>query len=218
MGRTKPEQHRGFVDLCKRRGWMAVFADPESSAERWIGVLDNYLDTQTNDSVFYHWVRQFVSIYQMARSLPEYVGSFLDIDKHDGHFDFDEVLKSRNAASQSGGGWDAGPLTRTLGIGACFVTRELVRMSVLRSRHAHNHAYVATASVRNVFVRLGMADLGGESASYRHSSRIHSFLVDHLGAERAHFERCFDLPFLAIAQDAELQQQFLRCNLPPEED
>jgi len=218
MGRTKPEQHRGFVDLCKRRGWMAVFADPESSAERWIGVLDNYLDAQTNDSVFYQWVRQFVSIYQIARSLPEYVGSFLDIDKHDSHFDFDEVLKSRNAASQSGGGWDAAPLTRTLGIGACFVTRELVRMSVLRSRHAHDHAYVATASVRNIFVRLGMADLGGESASYRHSSRIHSFLVDHLGAERAHFERCFDLPFLAIAQNTELQQQFLRCNLPPEED
>lgn len=217
MGRTKPEQHRGFLDLCKRRGWMSVFADPQSSAERWIGVLDNYLD-ETNDSVFYHWVRQFVSIYQIARSLPDYVGSFLDIDKHDGHFDFDEVLKSRNAASQSGGGWDAPPLTRTLGIGACFVTRELVRTGVLRSRHAHDHAYVGIASVRNVFVRLGMADLSGEGASYRHSSRIHRFLIDQLGTERAHFERCFDLPFLAIAQDTELQQQFLRCNLPTEED
>jgi hypothetical protein len=196
---------------------MSVFADPQSSAERWIGVLDNYLD-ETNDSVFYHWVRQFVSIYQIARSLPDYVGSFLDIDKHDGHFDFDEVLKSRNAASQSGGGWDAPPLTRTLGIGACFVTRELVRTGVLRSRHAHDHAYVGIASVRNVFVRLGMADLSGEGASYRHSSRIHRFLIDQLGTERAHFERCFDLPFLAIAQDTELQQQFLRCNLPTEED
>jgi len=108
--------------------------------------------------------RQFVSIYQIARSLPEYVGSFLDMDKHNGHFDFDEVLKSRNAASQSGGGWDAPPLTRTLGIGACFVTRELVRIGVLRSRHAHDHAYVGTSSVRNVFVRLGMADLSGETA------------------------------------------------------
>jgi hypothetical protein len=218
IGRTKPEQHRGFLDLCKRRGWMAVFADPKSSAERWIGVLDDYLDAQTNDSAFYQWVRQFVSIYQIARSLPEYVGSFLDIDKHDGHFDFDEVLKSRNADSQSGGGWEAPPLTRTLGIGACFVTRELVRSGVLRSRHAHDHAYVGIASVRNVFVRLGMADLGGESASYRHSSRIHRFLVDNLGVERAHFQRCFDLPFLAIAQDAGLQQEFLRCNLPPDED
>jgi hypothetical protein len=63
-----------------------------------------------------------------------------------------------------------------------------------------------------------MADLSGEGASYRHSSRIHRFLIDHLGTERAHFERCFDLPFLAIAQDTELQQQFLRCSLPTEED
>jgi hypothetical protein len=197
---------------------MSVFADPKSSAERWIGVLDNYLDSQTNDSIFYQWVRQFVSIYQIARSLPEYVGSFLDIDKHDGHFDFDEILKSRSAASQSGGGWDAPPLTRTLGIGACFVTRELVRTGVLRSHHAHDHAYVGIASVRNIFVRLGMANLSGEAASYRHSSLIHRFLVDHLGAERADFDRCFDLPFLSIAQNGDLQQQFLRCSLPPEED
>jgi hypothetical protein len=218
MGRTKPEQHRGFLELCKRRGWIEVFADAKSTAERWMGVLDNYLDAQTNDAVFYQWVRQFVSIYQIARSLPEYVGSFLDMDKHNGHFDFDEVLKSRNAASQSGGGWDAPPLTRTLGIGACFVTRELVRIGVLRSRHAHDHAYVGTSSVRNVFVRLGMADLSGETASYRHSSRIHRFLVDHLGEERAHFGRCFDLPFLAIAEYAELQRRFLDCHLPAEEE
>jgi hypothetical protein len=218
MGRTKREQHRGFLEMCRLRGWMEVFADLESTAEQWIHVLDRYLDEQTNDSLFYHWVRQFVSIYQIARSLPEYVGSFLDIDKHDDRFDFDEILKSRNASSQSGGGWDAPPLTRTLGIGACFVVRELVRTGVLTSRHAHDHAYVGVGSVRNVFVRLGMSELRGEGASYRHSSQIHRFLLDHLGPDRAHFDRCFDLPFLAIAESAELQRHFLDCHLPAEEE
>ena len=218
MGRVKPEQHRGFLETCKRRGWMEVFADPGSTAERWIGVLDNYLDTETNESLFYQWVRQFVSIYQIARSLREYVGVFLDIDKHTDRFDFDQILTPRTASTQSGGGWDAPPLTRVLGIGACFVVRELVRMGVLSSRHAHDHAYVGVGRVRNVFVRLGMSDLRGEGASYRHSSQIHRFLIDHLGPDRAHFDRCFDLPFLAIAESAELQKRFLDCQLPSEEE
>jgi hypothetical protein len=218
MGRVKPEQHRGFLETCKRRGWMEVFADSGSTAERWIGVLDNYLDTETNESLFYQWVRQFVSIYQIARSLREYVGVFLDIDKHTDRFDFDEILTPRTASTQSGGGWDAPPLTRVLGIGACFVVRELVRMGVLSSRHAHDHAYVGVGRVRNVFVRLGMPDLSGEGASYRHSLLVHRFLVDHLGPDRAHFNRCFDLPFLAIADDPQLQKRFLDCQLPLEEE
>ena len=82
MGRTKPEQHRGFLQRCKQRGWMDVFADSGATAEQWIGVLDNYLDNQTNDGVFYNWMRQFVSIYQIARSLPDYVGvSWVPIPK-----------------------------------------------------------------------------------------------------------------------------------------
>ena len=169
MGRTKPEQHRGFLETCTSRGWMDVFADPGSTAERWIGVLDQYLDTPNGESLFYHWVRQFVSIYQVARSLPQYVGIYLDIDKHGKRIDLDEVLKSRDASTQSGGGWNAPPLTRTLGIGACFVVRELVRMSLLKSPLAHEHAYVGVGRVRSVFVRLGMSDLRGEAASYRHS-------------------------------------------------
>jgi hypothetical protein len=159
-----------------------------------------------------------VSIYQVARSLPQYVGIFLDIDKHRKRIDLDEVLKSRDASTQSGGGWNAPPLTRTLGIGACFVVRELVRMSLLKSPLAHEHAYVGVSRVRSVFVRLGMSDLKGEAASYRHSPLIHRFLVEHLGADRAHFDRCFDLPFLAIAEDAKLQSRLLGCQLPPEDD
>jgi hypothetical protein len=218
MGRVKPEQHRGFLETCKRRGWMEVFADSRSTAEKWIGVLDNYLDTETNESLFYQWVRQFVSIYQIARSLREYVGVFLDIDKHNDRFDFDQILTPRTASTQSGGGWDAPPLTRVLGIGACFVVRELVRMGVLSSRHAHDHAYVGVGRVRNVFVRLGMPELRGEGASYRHPLLFHRFLVDHLGPDRADFNRCFDLPFLAIANDTQLQNRFLDCQLPPEEE
>jgi len=215
MGRSNPEQHRGFLRQCQRLGWMDVFADPEFPADRWIGVLEEYLKSQTNDIPFYHWVRQFVSIYQIARWLQDYVRSFLAIDQFKERFDLDRVTRPAMSQDFAGGGPSAPPLTRTLGVGACFVVRELVRANVLKSPLAYDHGYVAVGRVRYVLARLGLVDLRGEGASYQHSPRIHQFLCNHLGAERAHFERSFDLPFLAIAEDAVLQRQFLQCELPP---
>ena len=217
MGRTSPEQDRDFLRKCTQRGWMDVFADPRLSADRWIGVLDDYLGTETYDIRFYHWMRQFVSIYQIARWLPEYAWSFLAIDKYKERFDLDRVTRPATNPDFSGGGLSAPPLTRALGIGACFVVRELVRTDVLQSEFAYDHAYVAVRRVRCVLARLGMSNLQGEPGNYRHSRRIRNFLVDHLGSDRAHFDRCFDLPFLAIAEDSGLQSAFLGCQLAADE-
>lgn len=218
MGRCNPEQHRNFLRHCARQGWMDIFADPRLPADEWMGVLDKYLGAQTFDIPFYHWVRQFVSIYQIARWLPEYVWSFLAIDKSKVRFDLDRVTRPAINSDFAGGGPSAPPLTRTLGIGACFVVRELVRTGVLQNEFAHDHAYVAVGRVRYLFARLGMTNLQEESASYRHSRQIRDFLVDHLGPNRAHFNRCFDLPFLAIAEDSELQTRFLDCQLPKDDE
>ena len=120
MGRTNPEQHREFLRLCVRQGWMDVFADPRRLADRWIGVLEDYLGAQTDDIQFYHWMRQFVSIYQIARWLPEYIRSFLEIDKFKERFDLDQVTRPAMNSDFSGGGPSAPPLTRALGIRGVF--------------------------------------------------------------------------------------------------
>ena len=218
MGRTNPEQHRNFLRQCEKQGWMDVFADPGFPADRWISVLEDFLGTQTYDIRFYHWMRQFVSIYQIARWLPEYTRSFLEIDKSKKRFDLDQVTRPAMNSNFSGGGLSAPPLTRALGIGACFVVRELVRTDVLQSEFTFDHAYVAVGRVRDVLARLGMTSLQGELASYRHSSQIRDFLLDHLGPDKAHFNRCFDLPFLTIAEDPGLQTRFLDCHLPADDE
>ena len=216
LGRTKPEQHRGFLLNCERLGWMDVFADPDSPADRWIDVLEDYLKTKTNDIPYFHWLRQFVSTYQISRWLPAYVHSFLAIDGFAERFDLDRITKPAVSEDFSGGGPSASPLTRALGIGACFVVRELVRGNVVKSPLVHDHSYVAVGRVRHVFTRLGLVELRSEEVSYRHSPRVHSFLLNHLGPDKAHFQLCFDLPFLTIADDGELQREFLSCELPPE--
>ena len=43
-------------------------------------------------------------------------------------------------------------------------------------------------------------------------------VVDHLGAERATFDRSFDLPLLALADDPDLQDELLGHALPSEDD
>ena len=120
MGRTNPEQHRNFLWQCAQRGWMDVFADPDFPADRWISVLEDFLGTQTYDIRFYHWMRQFVSIYQIARWLPEYAWSFLDIDKSKKRFDLDQVTRPAMNSSFSGSGLSAPPLTRALGYRGVF--------------------------------------------------------------------------------------------------
>ena len=203
LGRTRPEQHKGFLQNCWDRGWFDVFADPKSSAERWIGILEDYSDEIETES-YRPWMLQFVSIFTLSRHLPDYVFAFLEIERHSKMLPLDLITRSRTNPLYQGGGPDAPPAGRMLGIGACFVIRELVRLKVLKTKLAYPHCYVPHERVRGVLSHLGWESIDGPDAS-RH---IYEFLVQHLGPEGATFEHCFDLPFQEIAEDPDLQERF----------
>ena len=103
MGRTMINQGRGFIVMCQERGWFDTFTDPELKAEAWIGVIEAYLDAQTDTAVFYNWMRQFITVFQFARWMPDYVGSFLDAEKYHRPFGLDEILHPRTSPAQQGG-------------------------------------------------------------------------------------------------------------------
>jgi len=70
IGRTREHQHRAFIEFCDEKGWLDVFANPECirgdrRAGELLGVLDSYFENQTESSPFYHWFRQFVTIYKL---------------------------------------------------------------------------------------------------------------------------------------------------------
>ncbi len=219
MGRTTPEQHRGFLNQCEHKGWMTVFSDPEIQADRWMGVLEKYLDNQVDQSLYYYWMQQFIRIFQLARWLPEYVELFLALDRAPPQFPLSQFTDSRASELFRGGGVDAPPLSRTLGHGACFVIRELFRAKVLSKPNAHRYCYVPSKQVRNLLTSVADTDLfEGFGDKAERSPVIHDFLAKHLGKDQATFGGAFDIPLQIVASDPILQEKFLGEMLPGVDD
>ena len=204
IGRVRPEAHRGFLDLCEEKGWLDTFSSPTDQLDTWMKVLIDYLDRNVADSPYLHWMGRFAGIFQLAHWLPDYVESYLAIGRVKEPFELGGILNLRTSSLMQGSGRDAPPVTRTLGIGACFVIRELVRNGHLANNHAHRHCYVPTARVRGLLTRLGCPGLedGYRSAGERikASAMIHRYLVQHLGEPKSTFHGDFDLPFVALSE------------------
>jgi hypothetical protein len=138
-------------------------------------------------------MKQFVSIYQLARWLPDYVEIFLTVDRYPDRFTLTQITSPRTNPHLQGGGIAPPQFSRTLGLGANFVLRELVRNKVLTSPLAYEHCYVPTKQVRDFLGGLGcqLSDQG----LVDDSRQIYKFLAKHLGEQKATFDLTFDLPF-----------------------
>ena len=217
QGRAKPGQHRGFLSMCENNGWLSLFSSNDRDPESWMQFVENYLDQQVDDAAYLHWMRQFVGIFQLNRHLDDYIECFLAIDRIEEPFSLTHILNSKSSHLFQGGGFDAPPLSRQLGLGACFVVRELVRLRVLKSQFAHVHSFVPTRRVRNLFSQLGCSDLEQDHHRWEVSSLICQFVGDAIGEDRACFGNDFDIPFQFIAEDSKLQETLLHCPLEIDE-
>ena len=218
MGRVQPEQHRRFIENCQRRGWWDVFIDPEPAQrfEDWMGVLDQYIDQQVDQQEYEQWMMRFPIIYKLSRHLDDYVELLLGLERYRGDFDMDLVLTPLADRDQQGGGISAPPLGRTLGMGANFIVRELIRHGIVDSIHLRQHAYVPYQRIRRLFSEMGCADI--ESAPLlKVSPIIFGILNRNLGAEKSIFCGDFDIPLRIVSEDWELQQKLLGRPLTFEE-
>lgn len=199
MGRQMPYQHRGFLRTCQDKGWLDIFAAPPDretnrlNADDWMKILEDYTDEQLDSQVYLQWMKQFISIYQLARWLPEYVEIFLSADRFGSPFRLTSLTNSRTSKDFQGSGLNAPPISRTLSLGANFVMRELTRHNVLNNPLVYEHCFVPTGQVRDFLSNLGYSsDVQG---TVDDSRQIYKFLVKHLGEEKATFDLSFDLPF-----------------------
>jgi len=118
----------------------------------------------------------------------------------------DNVLKPRSASKLGGGGISAPPFHKTLGIGACFVVRELLRLKVVDgAKLPHACAYVPTKGVRDLLASWGYLQFEGARADIGLAKEIHTILVEHLGQEDARFDGAYDIPFQLMAYDPQVK-------------
>lgn len=217
VGRTQDVQHRDAISNFKNKGWWSVFIqeEPEAIPEQWMKVLDEYLQDQFYASEYDAWMMRFVTIYRFSRWLDEYADSWLAIKYQSAKFSLEDVLNTATSSVHAGGGVSAPRLSRTLGIGANFMLRELVRNGVLNGASAivsSEHCFVPHLRVRQLLNELGM-QLDEEHAYMNQSQKIYEFISLHIGKEKAIFDFSFDIPFQIISRDNQLQGQ-LFSNTP----
>jgi hypothetical protein len=219
MGRTLPRQHRKFVENCIRRGWWDVFTDPKP-VERfndWMGVLDQYIDQQVDQQHYEQWMMRFPIIYKLSRKLDDYAELILGMQRYTREFDMESVLTPLTDSDQQGGGFECPPLVSTLGMGANFVVRELIRHRVMDSKFLRKHAYVPYQCVRRLFNQMGCDEVN-LTPRHKLSPLISDFTEKYLGEEKAGFCGDFDIPLRIVAENLQLQNELLGRALSTEEE
>jgi len=107
-------------------------------------------------------------------------------------FSLNQITNLKNSWIFSGTDIVGPSIQKTVGIGACFIMRELVRKGILQSPHCYRHCYVPTNEIREFFKK----ELGyeiGDNADVKHSVIIYNFIAQHLGEDKATFDNDFDL-------------------------
>lgn len=205
MGRQRREQHRGFLAAWERAGWLDVFALPQLDPRKILDLLREHLGGQVDAQQYYAWYGLFVPAFQFSTWLDTYAWQFLQAARQTEPVQLATLLTPSVAPGLTGTGIEAPSLRRTLGIGACFVAREIARSGIGGGSSLDRYCYVPTKAVRGLMDRLG-CDRLGDGPRVEGSAAIHDYLTQRLGAERARFGRDFDIPLLIVAEDTGLQQ------------
>lgn len=210
LGRTRPSTHGTYLQLCERKGWLEIFATPHPNRDAWARMIEEYLDQPSGDLPYYQWVSQFVTAYQLSRWLEHYAQGFLLLDQVDLP-SLQAVLSQRHFPGLQFTGLDAPSAVRALSLGANFVSRELVRLGVVADNPVrHPFCFLPRRAVRQLVASIGGPVTERRDASYEViSRRIHEFVAEHLGPERATFRRCFDLPLGIVAEREDLRDCLL---------
>jgi len=200
MGRggDDKQQHKGFIRVCENEGWLEQLSKANCEVNGIGSAIEEYFNKQVNEIEYLHSIRHGLPIFILSRWLDEYIGLFQSLDQRTViNISF---LSPRADGTMSGGGYDAPPLIPALGIGVHWVLRELVRKQLVTTKTAkklHPFCYHPVKSVREFISRMNCSGLD-DTGHVEQSRLIHSFLVTHLGEDKATFMNSFDLPFLFL--------------------
>ena len=207
LGRTQDEQHRGFIGPGIREGWWQDLAQsrPPADVQPWLARLERWSVPEALEQDFLLWKRTLVDLYTVARHLDAYIHIFRNlpriINEH-GPVSLRDAHKPTYWPPMAPTGLDAAPLDRSLGIGANWMIRELVRYGVYSADDEDliaPYCWATTRRVRDKVLNPLGADIGDRADSGA-SRSIYGFVVKHLGKEQARFNGDFDLPLQLVTR------------------
>ncbi|WP_230460292.1 hypothetical protein [Sansalvadorimonas verongulae] len=204
IGRVSEGHHRTAMDWIERKGWWDRMAQEDMQSEDWTGIIDEYLaDAQVSES-YRVWL-QILPMYNFSKNLESYVHMLLSLDRLPQLNDF---LKSSESQVWQGTGEYLPALRRSLGIGANFVIRELIRHKVIPDTGAQQHAFVLSEKVRRLINRIGYT-VGDSADPYQSEELYKAFFRDLNNDAMATFDFSFDIPFRFLADEPELVEELL---------
>jgi hypothetical protein len=205
IGRVREEQNRD--SLVRLDAVISELAAVSERGPTWLRRLEEYLDRQQHDVEYFQWVKEFVSAFAIARRLEDYIEGFRLLDHK--IIRLDQVTRLRENELLMGSGIEAPPISNVLGVGVCFVVRDLVRQGFVTHPNAHRYCYLPVQRLRKMFAYLGCAGLEDDTSDrWERSRMIYDFLADRLGPDRAAFCGDFDIPFLLIWRDPAQRQRW----------
>ena len=203
IGRANFGAHRNFVRTANEKQWIDSFIHEKSWNS--FACFDEYLNNAISEFKYHQWIYKMFDLRIISLGLSETVEVILNA----GHSQFNEekslkdLFNTKASPDYQGGGIYTYPLLPIFGIGIHYVLRELVRNRIIENSGIHQHCYLPLLRVRRIFEAMGC----GFTLKEDYSKTMFNFLQKYLG-DNATFNNCFDIPFLIIANDEKLQEQF----------
>lgn len=164
LGRIRPSQSRSYVEGAMREGWWHDLARIEPNDRELVPYVERLLawsEPDTDDD-FMIWRRCLVDMCKIARHVEGYRVLFRalpGIVRQEGNISVRNLLMPRFSQIAGRLSVDAANLSRSLGIGANWVVRELARLGIYtpdEARLALPYGWSAPARVRRLIERIGL--------------------------------------------------------------
>ena len=207
LGRTKDEQHRGFIELSHDEGWWDVFKTPCDDAA-WMRVLRVWQDEAVHKIEYRTWMSLFPTIYQLSRYLKKYRRLLTSVSQRPKDLyraPFLLAPRTDEALTGAGSHFDAPPAP--LNMGLHWMLRELVRLEVVQGEHLYPDCWVPSEQVLVFLQPLGLKQPDGGLPNFEKARIIDKFLATALGTETPNLHLAFDIPLRHVAENEELQRR-----------
>lgn len=203
LGRIKPEQSKSFVERARAAGWWGELARVrhDDDLRPFAELLRRWTEPVQDEPMFWLWRRCLPDLCMIARYIEEYRRFFRKLPQvlaaHP-KISLRAQLRPHESHIWAEFGMSAGPIAQSMGIGANWTLRELIRHSVYNASHAEQVtplAWSTTARVRRFFADLG---LGPIEHGIDAGKLLYTEVAELIGEDAARFAGDGDLPLHLI--------------------